>query len=77
VLYSDGVFERQNQKGETFGLDRLKDLAIEYQSKVAREIVDEIFETLYEFGEKNKWKDDTTMLVIKRGNEENLKGSTL
>lgn len=30
VLYSDWVLERQNQKGETFGLDRLKDLAIEY-----------------------------------------------
>lgn len=76
VLYSDGVFERQNQRGESFGLDRLKDLVIEYQSKRAREIVDKIFETLYEFGDGNKWKDDTTVLIIKRVNDGNLKSTS-
>lgn len=66
VLYSDGVVERQNQVGAAFGTDRLKDRVIALQARPAGEIVDELFAALHAFGDESKWKDDTTILVIKR-----------
>jgi len=68
VLYSDGIVESQNQNGEIFGLDNLKKLAIEHRTNTSQQIVDEIFKSLYKFGDKNKWKDDSTVMVIKRIN---------
>jgi sigma-B regulation protein RsbU (phosphoserine phosphatase) len=71
VLYSDGVFERENLKEELFGIDRIKNLAIKHRHKSAQEIVNLIFEAAYEWGNRLKWDDDVTLLIIKRtGTEE-------
>ena len=69
VLYSDGVFERENSKEELFGIDRIKSLAAEHQDRSAKEIIDLIFEEAYEWGNRAKWDDDVTLLVIKRTGE--------
>jgi sigma-B regulation protein RsbU (phosphoserine phosphatase) len=66
VLYSDGMFERENLKEEQFGIDRLKRLTIQYQHKSAQEIVDLIYEAVHEYGNRHKWDDDVTLMVIKR-----------
>ncbi len=66
VLHSDGIFEREDKNEETFSIERLKQLIIQYQDKNADEILNLIFEDVYQFGNRTPWQDDSTMVVIKR-----------
>lgn len=66
VLYSDGIFERENQEEETFTIQRLKQLVIDNQEKNADDLMNLIFNTVYVFGNKTKWEDDVTLVIIKR-----------
>jgi len=66
VLYTDGIFERQNEQEEFFSVDRLKELVRENQAKSAKEIVELIFNSAYGFGHATNWTDDATVVVIKR-----------
>jgi hypothetical protein len=66
VLFSDGIVERQNTVGEEFGLALLKDVIIKNSDLDAEEIVNAIFLAANKFGGKRKWKDDATVVVIKR-----------
>jgi sigma-B regulation protein RsbU (phosphoserine phosphatase) len=66
VMYSDGIFERQNSEGENFSIARLKQLVKQNQHQTAQEILDSIFATVFEFGNRAKWEDDATVVVIKR-----------
>jgi len=70
VMYSDGIFERLNRDGEQFGIQRLKKLVIRHQHKSAREILDLIFDTVFQYGNGARWDDDATVVVIKRVQEE-------
>ncbi|MCX6151753.1 MAG: PP2C family protein-serine/threonine phosphatase [Ignavibacteriales bacterium] len=66
VLFSDGIFERQNKKKEFFGMERFKEIILKNKEKNAQEILDTLFSIVNDFGKKNKWEDDATILVIKR-----------
>lgn len=66
VLFSDGIVERKNTLGEEFGLTLLKDVIIKQQDLDAEEILNAIFLAANKFGEKRKWEDDATVVVIKR-----------
>ena len=66
VLYTDGLFERQDTSEDQFGENRLKELVIENQNLEAKEIVDLILKSAFEFGNSKNWEDDVTLVVIKR-----------
>jgi len=66
VLYTDGILERENKKGEEFGPVRLKKVIQHFKDKSADEIMNAIFHEADEFGKSKKWKDDATVVVIKR-----------
>ena len=66
VLFSDGILERQNKKGEEFNLERLQKVVLQNKDKTANEILQLIFKTADDFGKGKKWKDDATAIVIKR-----------
>lgn len=66
LLYTDGLIERENRKEQLFGVKGLKELVVANRHKTAEEILDIIFQTVYEFGNKQKWQDDATVVVIKR-----------
>jgi sigma-B regulation protein RsbU (phosphoserine phosphatase) len=66
VMYSDGLLERLNNHDEEFGLLRLTELIVEHQQKSAQEIVEIIYQTVFNFGSQSKWKDDFTAVVIKK-----------
>ncbi len=68
VIFSDGVFEREDSDGELFGLERLKACVIENQHKTAAEILELIFSAAKDFGDSPKWQDDATVVVVKRQN---------
>ncbi len=66
VLYSDGILERENDQEQAFNIRRLKKLVEKHQEKSAQEIMDLVFEKVYEYGNRRKWEDDCTVVVIKR-----------
>lgn len=66
LFYTDGIFERENFKDEQFGLKQLQKLVQQNREKSAKELVTLIFDRIYEFGNKRKWTDDATVVIIKR-----------
>jgi sigma-B regulation protein RsbU (phosphoserine phosphatase) len=66
VLFSDGIVERQNENGVEFDIKRLKEVITKNKNMDAEEILNTIFQTVYEFGNMKKWEDDATVVVIKR-----------
>ena len=66
LMYSDGVLERRNSDGEEFGLPQLEELLIQHQQKSALMILEAIYETIFAFGDRAKWEDDVTVVVIKK-----------
>ena len=66
VLYSDGLFERQDVNENQFGEDNLKKLVMENQHLSSKEITDIVFKVAFEFGSNQNWEDDVTLVIIKR-----------
>ena len=66
ILFSDGIIERQNKKGEEFDLERLQNVVLQNKDKSAEEILQLIFQASDDFGKGKKWKDDATAMVVKR-----------
>ena len=66
VLFTDGIIEREGISGKEFGKDRLEDVIINNKTQSAEVLLNEIFTAANDFGNKKKWKDDATVVVIKR-----------
>ncbi|HSD62961.1 MAG TPA: PP2C family protein-serine/threonine phosphatase [Ignavibacteriaceae bacterium] len=66
ILYTDGIIERQNNLGEEFGRERLIDVILKNKTMDTEEILNAIFNDANKFGNKRKWRDDATVVVIKR-----------
>jgi phosphoserine phosphatase RsbU/P len=64
VLYTDGITEAQNPKGQFFGLARL-DLVLENCSVTASDLLKSVLEAVDEFTEGRPALDDRTVLVAK------------
>ena len=63
LLYSDGLVEAHNPKGEMFGYPRLRALIAEHGEK--RSLADSLLEELYSFvGESWEQEDDITLLTL-------------
>lgn len=65
VLYTDGITEAKNHKGEEFGYDRLRDLVKENSSKTAAQLQKLLIDALYDFTGTSAIDDDYTTLIIK------------
>lgn len=65
VLYTDGITEAKNAKGDEFGYERLAGILGEVKSLPAREIQDRIISSLYRFSESESLDDDYTTMVVK------------
>jgi sigma-B regulation protein RsbU (phosphoserine phosphatase) len=68
VLFTDAFIERQNSLGKMYGQERLENLIADHHEKNAQDLLDIIFNTVYDFGKPAKWDDDATILVIKKIN---------
>lgn len=66
VLFSDGIIERTDRNGELFGKARLKELMRGVRGEPSDVIVEELFASLLLFGNGDKWRDDATVVVVKR-----------
>ena len=62
--YTDGIIDAPNPKGESFGLDRLKDTLDANIGATLFELKSAILKTLHEFTEKEQTHDDVTLIAM-------------
>ena len=66
VLYSDGIIERKSPQDEEFGIGRLKAFVSENRNLSPKEIVQTVFEHVFDFGDRQGWDDDASLVVVRR-----------
>ena len=64
LLFSDGLFEEFNTKGEQFGEDRTYKVIKEKKDKNVKEIFNTIFDRVIAFCPDKKQNDDITIIGI-------------
>ena len=64
LLYTDGVFEYQNHRGEFYGNEQFQQKLIDLNGRPVSEFVDKQFQALMEFGKRAAPKDDISLLGI-------------
>jgi serine phosphatase RsbU (regulator of sigma subunit) len=65
ILYTDGVTEAFNERGEMFGEERLRRLIAEHQDLGARELADRIIAEAASFRGREPQADDITLVILK------------
>ena len=65
VLYTDGITEAKNAKGEEFGYDRLLEVLLEVKTMAAKQIQEHLIRRLYEFSGTSNINDDYTTMIVK------------
>jgi len=65
VLYTDGVTEAMNTKGDMFGEERLVELTKKYYGRSSGEVVEAIQDAVKDFEGKKKQHDDITVVVVR------------
>lgn len=65
VLYTDGITEAKDMKGEEFGYERLEQVVSEVRSLGPKEIQDHLIKKLYEFTGTENINDDYTTMIVK------------
>lgn len=66
LLYTDGVIDAQNKKGELFGKNRLLDYLVSSSNEEPDSLVSGLFKTVDRFSSGSEPFDDLTVLCIKR-----------
>jgi sigma-B regulation protein RsbU (phosphoserine phosphatase) len=65
VLYTDGITEAENPRGEEFGMERLSAVIRRDSSLSAEGLMANIFESAEDFCQGVGFKDDATALIVK------------
>ncbi len=66
VLFTDGINEAQDEEGNLFGEDRIKDIIKKSHNESAKNIAYLIIEEVQKFSTRSIYTDDKTLVVIKR-----------
>jgi len=65
ILYTDGITEATNDKGEQFGVERLKELLSDTERPSAEALSNSILASVRAFTIKKEFHDDATIVVVK------------
>jgi sigma-B regulation protein RsbU (phosphoserine phosphatase) len=65
VMYTDGLTEATNEKGEEYGLDRLGEKVRDARGLSARALIETIRQDVMEYTDGRGSDDDVTLFVIK------------
>lgn len=65
VLYTDGITEAKNERGDEYGYELLEEVLMKVSDKSPKEIQDRIMESLYEFSGTRNINDDYTTMIVK------------
>ena len=65
LLYTDGLIEPENSRGESFGERRLEEMIRKYQSASASDLVDQLLSEIRLWQPAaNEQQDDITLVVV-------------
>ena len=70
LLYTDGMTDCRNPKGEPFGLERIKDVLGGFTNMNAQQICDNMLDTLLNYQDGSKQDDDVTLVAVVATSEE-------
>lgn len=65
VLYTDGITEANDTKGEEFGYENLERTILEVKHKGAREIQEHLISSLYQYSGTEDINDDFTAMILR------------
>ncbi len=65
ILYTDGITEATNEKGEQFGADQLKEFIANTQRASAEALSNSIIASVRAFTVKKEFADDATIVVVR------------
>jgi sigma-B regulation protein RsbU (phosphoserine phosphatase) len=65
TLFTDGVTEQENDRGEEFSMDRLKKAVLDNEEKSASAAVADIAEAVSNYAGTREQADDLTVVVVK------------
>jgi sigma-B regulation protein RsbU (phosphoserine phosphatase) len=65
VLYTDGIVEAHSERGEMFGLKRLRDAVRKHSSRSTKGLYHSILKEVYIFQDDRCNKDDITLMLMK------------
>jgi sigma-B regulation protein RsbU (phosphoserine phosphatase) len=65
VTFTDGVTEVENPEGEEFGEGKIVDFIRANDTLPAQEIAGKLFQTIREFSQNKKFRDDFTLIILK------------
>jgi serine phosphatase RsbU (regulator of sigma subunit) len=66
VMYTDGITEAENDKGEMFGEERLAGLVLAHRSKSPKALLEEIWSEIRKFSCGQEPSDDQTVIALRR-----------
>lgn len=66
LLYTDGIVEAQNAQGAMFGVEGLREIIASRGWQSARELVEEVFQSVQRFSETDPPVDDQTVVAVIR-----------
>jgi serine phosphatase RsbU (regulator of sigma subunit) len=66
LLYTDGMVEASNERGEMYGEGRLMHALRQHRKRTAKEICALLLEEVQVFSRMTDYSDDKTIVVIKR-----------
>ncbi|HET9589504.1 MAG TPA: SpoIIE family protein phosphatase [Anaerolineales bacterium] len=64
MMFTDGMTDCRNRKGEPFGLERVKNTMIGLVTLSAQEVCNQLFESLMTYQDGSKQDDDVTLVAI-------------
>jgi sigma-B regulation protein RsbU (phosphoserine phosphatase) len=65
TLFTDGVTEQENESGEEFSTERLKEVILRHEMEPAAAVVAHIAEDVSTYGGTKEQMDDLTVVVVK------------
>ena len=66
VFFTDGISEPENEYGEMFGDDRLKETVLKHAHLPGEQIIAAVIEDVKAFTGSHELQDDMTLLVVRR-----------
>ena len=69
IFYTDGVTEVFDGKSKEYGFERLKKVVMDSKDNTAAEMIDKIVQSTKNFSNSDLYRDDFTIIVLKRRKE--------
>lgn len=66
LLATDGFFEWENEVGEAFGVQRMKEAIRAFRDSAPKDIIANLYQNVLKFANGTRQQDDLTAVIIKR-----------